>query len=81
MFSSGVEPASCYQRVAGSISPGLHDHGNLGKDTEPQAAPDVLVGTLNGSHRHQCMNYCKCPKMSNVNVIMLNGPFQNNVYL
>ena len=28
-----------------------------------QSAPDVLVGTLHGSHRHQCMNlymnYCK----------------------
>ena len=28
----------------------------LGQDTEPQAAPDVLVGTLHGSYRHQCMN-------------------------
>ena len=36
-----------------------------------QTAPDVLVGTLHGSHLHQCMNYCqllwtkasaKCPK-------------------
>ena len=30
----------------------------LGQDTEPQTAPDVLVGTLHGSHRHQCMNVC-----------------------
>ena len=29
----------------------------LGQNTEPQTAPDVLVGTLHGSHRHQCMNY------------------------
>ena len=25
------------------------------EDTEPQTAPDVLVGTLHGSHRHHCM--------------------------
>ena len=28
----------------------------LGQDTEPQTAPEVLVGTLRGSHHHQCMN-------------------------
>lgn len=28
----------------------------LGQDTEPNTAPDVLVGTLEGRHRHQCMN-------------------------
>ena len=34
-----------------------------GQDTELQTAPDVLVGTLHGSHRHQCMKdimYAKC---------------------
>ena len=29
-----------------------------GQDTEPQTTPDVLVGTLHGSHHHQCMNVC-----------------------
>ena len=29
----------------------------LGQDIEPQTAPDVLVGTLHGSHHHQCMMY------------------------
>ena len=28
----------------------------LGQDTEPETAPDVLVGSSHGSHRHQCMN-------------------------
>ena len=31
----------------------------LGQDTEPQTAPDVLVGTLHVSHHLQCINYCK----------------------
>ena len=30
----------------------------LKQDTEPQTAPDVLDGTLHGSHHHQCMNEC-----------------------
>ena len=30
----------------------------FGQDTEPLTAPDVLVGTLHGNHRHQCMNVC-----------------------
>ena len=30
----------------------------LGQDTQPQTAPDVLVSTLHGSHRHQCTNVC-----------------------
>ena len=47
----------------------------FGQDTEPQTAPEVLVGTLHGSHRQKymkaCMKYCKllwttvsakCPK-------------------
>ena len=28
----------------------------LWQDTEPQTAPDVLVGFLHGSHHHQCIN-------------------------
>ena len=28
----------------------------FGQDTEPQTAPDVLVGTLHGSNRHLCMH-------------------------
>ena len=30
----------------------------LGQDTAPQTAPDVVVGTLHGSHHHQCVNVC-----------------------
>ena len=54
----------------------------FGQDTEPQTAPDVLVGTLHGSHCSHfmtvCMKFCKllwtaayakCPKCKcNVNV-------------
>ena len=40
---SGVEPASCYQRVAGLIP---WSASVLGQDTEPQTVSDVLVGTL-----------------------------------
>lgn len=36
-------------------SPGLHSEVSLGRITEPQTTPDVLVG-LYVSHRHQCMN-------------------------
>ena len=39
---SGVEPAPYYQKVAGSIPPGLHV-------SEHQTAPDVQVGTLHAS--------------------------------
>ena len=30
----------------------------LGQDTAPQTAPDAVVGTLHGSHHHQCVNVC-----------------------
>ena len=33
--------------------PGLHVKVSLGKILNPQTAPDVLVGTSHGSHRHQ----------------------------
>ena len=36
----------------------------LGQDTEPRTAPDLLVGTLHGSHRHQCV---KCDNNTNFN--------------
>ena len=46
-------------------SPGLHVKVSLGKILNPElllihfeTAPGVLVGTLHGSHRHQCMNAC-----------------------
>ena len=39
-------------------SPGLHVEVSLGKILNSKIAPDVLVGTLHGSHRHQCMNAC-----------------------
>lgn len=45
---SGVEPASCYQRVEGSI-PWSACQSVRGQDTDPH----VLVGTLHGSRRHQ----------------------------
>ena len=57
--------------------PGLHVEVSLGKILNPKTAPDVLVGTLHGSHGHQCMNYCqslwtkasaKCPKCKCLNV-------------
>ena len=64
---SGVEPASC--RATGLIPlvcmskcPEVQV-----QDTEPQIAPDGLVGTLHGSHHHQCrnvcMNHCESPLM------------------
>ena len=31
----------------------------LGQDTEPQTAPDVLIGTLHGGYHYQCMNYSR----------------------
>ena len=51
---SGVEPASCYQKVTGLIPP-VCMSSVLGLDTEPQTAPDRLVGTFHGSHQRQCM--------------------------
>ena len=58
-----------------AVAQGLSQHRVIGRSlvqfpcsawTEPQTAPDVLVGTLHGSHRHQCMNgtkaSVKCPK-------------------
>ena len=56
-FGSGVEPASCYQ-VTGLTPLVCMCPSVLGQDTEPQTAPDALVGTLHGSHHHQCMNVC-----------------------
>ena len=55
VYISGVEPVSCYRKVTGSISLVC---SVLRQDTEPPTAPDVLVGTLHGSHHHQCMNIC-----------------------
>ena len=57
-YSSGAEPASCYGKVTGS-NPFSACQSVFGQDTEPQTAPDVLVRTLHGCHRHQCVNYCK----------------------
>ena len=39
-------------------SRGLHVENALWQDIEPQIAPDVLVGTLHGSHSRQCMYVC-----------------------
>ena len=69
-MARGKEPASCYRKVAGSMC--------LGQDAKPQIAPDVLGGTLHGSHCHQHMNVsltvsCFGPKCLvnslNVNVV------------
>ena len=54
---AGVEPASCYLKVAGSL-PLVCMLTCPGQDTKPQTAPDVLVTTLHGSRHHQCMNAC-----------------------
>ena len=40
-------------------SPDLHVKVSLGKILNLKPSPYVLVSTLHGSHRHQCMNYCK----------------------
>ena len=32
----------------------------LGQHTEPWTAPDVMVGTLHGSHHHECRRELKC---------------------
>ena len=80
-YGSGVQSASCDQSLVhfpcsacGSV---------LGQDTEPQAAPHVLVGTLHCSHHHQCISVCmnyfksrwtkvsaKCHKCKNLNLLM-----------
>ena len=39
-------------------SPGLHVDVSFGKILNPKTAHNVQVGTLHGSHRHQCMNVC-----------------------
>ena len=45
------------KRVHWFDSPGWHVIVSLGStDTETQTAPDVLVSTLRGSHRHQCVS-------------------------
>ena len=55
---SGVEPRGRASVLLSDgrwfNSPGLQSV--FWQDTESQTAPDVLVGTLHGSHRHQCMN-------------------------
>ena len=54
--SSGVEPVSCYWKVAGSVP--LAEM-SLGKKMNSKLLPDMLVSILHGSHHHSCMNYCK----------------------
>ena len=48
----------------------------LGHNTEPQTAPDVLVGTLHGSHHLQCMNVCM---NKTLNFRLLFNPHRGNV--
>ena len=50
---SGVEPASCYLKVAGLI-PWSACWSVLGQDTGPQTGPGVLVS--HGSRLHHCAN-------------------------
>ena len=54
---SRVEPVSCYWKVAGLI-PLVCSLKCPRAKFWTQTAPDVLVGTLYGSHIHQCMNVC-----------------------
>ena len=74
--SSGVEPSILLSEGCWFSSSSLLVEVSLGKMRNPKTAPDVLVGTLNGSHRHQFMNVCmlyykalwtkvfaKCPKI------------------
>ena len=69
--SNAVAVAICSILLSESCwfdSPGLHAEVSLAKSLdEPQTAPDMLVSTFHGSHRHQCMNVwtkasAKCPK-------------------
>ena len=48
-----------------------HWFGNLGQDTEPQTAPDVLAGTLHGLQR---MNACMIPLVALDKRVGLNAP-------
>ena len=49
-------------------SPILHVKVSLGKILNPELL-NVLVGTLHGSHQHQCVNACMnyCKHVLNVN--------------
>ena len=80
-YGSGVQSASCDQSLV--RFPCSACRSVLGQDTEPQAAPHVLVGTLHCSHHHQCINLCmnyfksrwtkvsaKCHKCKNLNLLM-----------
>ena len=58
---SGVDPVSCYQKVAGSIPLVCMSKCPLGKILNLKTAPDVLVGTLHGSHWTQVS--AKYPKI------------------
>ena len=49
---SGVEPASCHQKVAGLIPLFCMLKGKI------LNSKLLLVGTLHGRHHHQCMNVC-----------------------
>ena len=55
---SWVQSASCYQKVAGSVPLACSAY-QRSWILNPKTAPNVLVGTLHGSHCQQCMNYCK----------------------
>ena len=51
------EPAAWYRKVAGLI-PLFCMLTCPRTDSEPQTAPDVLVGILHGNNHQQCMNVC-----------------------
>ena len=48
------QPVPCYRKVAGLIPLVCMSYIYM----ETQTAPEVLVGTLHGSHHHQYMNVC-----------------------
>ena len=67
--------------------PGLQVEVSLGKILNLKTAPDVLVGTLHGSHRHHCMTVwitvshfgqrasAKCPKYKYITAFCVLVPF------
>ena len=53
-----VEPASCYWKVAGLIPLVCMSKCPWARYWTPNCSWS-MVGSLHGSHHHQCMNYCK----------------------
>ena len=56
MMSVNTLPVNIEALIRGGWGSGVEPASCYRQDTEPQTAPDVLVGTLHGSRRHYCMN-------------------------